>query len=1297
MQGNLKFKGGHDAGSIVNQGFITAGRNGDIYLIAPNIENSGIIQTEGGNLLLAAGESITITSLDLKDVHFEIQAPENEVLNLGKVLADGGAVNVFAGTLKHAGEIRADTVSVDETGTVILSAGKDIILESGSIVSASGTPGGVHDGGEVRIVAQDTFDFQRGAEIRVDGGTDGGDGGYLELSGKQKIALNGIFSGNAQAEGYRNGSLFIDPANINLTDSMGISGSIVVGTASREIAVSPDSSTVYVVVSGAASVVKVIDAATDTVTNTISVGSFSEGIAISSDGNYLYVTNASNDNISVISTATQTVVKTLAVGDSPNNVTVRPDTNRVYVTNGLGDSVSVIDSSDPPNASVITTIPVGDNPRNIAVTPDGSKVYVSNRNDNNVSVIDSGSNSVIGTINVGTNPRKIAAGPLGSDRIYVCNYLSNNVSVINTSTDTVVATPGAGGNPEGAAVSPDGSYLYVTNYSGATLTVLDTGTNSVVDTLTVGSGARGIAASPDGARVYVGNSTATDVSIAQLPTDDTGGDGVILETDSPGATFNINPANLFGAWTDVSLAATNDITVVVPIGDSDIPVGGSLTLDAGNNVNINADIGSIADYFEHDLFVNAGNTINVNADIFIAIEGSGFGDPDIVFSAGQAVNFDAAGRLDVVSMDTTADVVIEALSPVGAINMAAGSNITYTGNFSPGALVSLRADDVVLDGTISSTNSGVNIETYNAGRAIDLGTDTLGKLGLTNAELNNITASNISVTGLNSGDVTVSSPINLLSTDGLSILVQNLISIESGTGITVPLSLLLEGTDMDIQADLTANSKITLQTPGAGTPMEVGTSGPGAGVVALDQAELDHINVLGQLQIGQWDVPDITVTNPVSVPYQIYLRSQDNIHVNASLTASEITLRPGSDAGDVVNVAADLTATAGDIDVTLGTGVVNFTGSPTITASSFSAGTVNSGDGTVRFEAPLNITGDLNVTNTGNVELNQGGTYGGNFNVDSPANLEFAGGTHVFNGPSDFNGTGFYVLSGGSFGGAGTVTNYTIFDIMTGTSITPAFINAGTTSGSGTVDFQGGYTQTAGYTILMTGTNLAVTGPLTLDGGILMGDGTITGNVVNNGGVVNVGSSPGTLSIDGDYTQGPGGMLLIDLEGLTQGITYDLLDISGIATLDGMLYVSLIAPFDPAPSDTFQIITCGTACLGNFAVENPPAGKTMFVDYVSTDVTLSNILDAGPSLNQWILPANGNWDVGGNWTLGVPVFTQDVEIDLGSWVITIPASYFAEAGTLLVGANNTLSLLSGSTLDIANSATIDGDLSLIHI
>jgi len=86
---NLKFQG-TNAADIQNQGYIKAGKNGDIFLIAPNIENSGIIETDGGQLILAAGESITIASLDSDHIVFDVQAPEHEVVNLGDLVCLNG-------------------------------------------------------------------------------------------------------------------------------------------------------------------------------------------------------------------------------------------------------------------------------------------------------------------------------------------------------------------------------------------------------------------------------------------------------------------------------------------------------------------------------------------------------------------------------------------------------------------------------------------------------------------------------------------------------------------------------------------------------------------------------------------------------------------------------------------------------------------------------------------------------------------------------------------------------------------------------------------------------------------------------------------------------------------------------------------------------------------------------------------------------------------------------------------------------------------------------------------------------
>src|SRR5581483_6918322 len=88
------------------------------------------------------GQRVTIGSLDYEGVTFEVQAPSDSVLNLGKLLADGGAVGVFAGTLKHSGDIRANALTRDEAGNVVLKAQGDTLLTGNATIEATGKQGG---------------------------------------------------------------------------------------------------------------------------------------------------------------------------------------------------------------------------------------------------------------------------------------------------------------------------------------------------------------------------------------------------------------------------------------------------------------------------------------------------------------------------------------------------------------------------------------------------------------------------------------------------------------------------------------------------------------------------------------------------------------------------------------------------------------------------------------------------------------------------------------------------------------------------------------------------------------------------------------------------------------------------------------------------------------------------------------------------------------------------------------------------------------------------------------------------
>ena len=124
--------------------------------------------------------------------------------------------------------------------------------------------------------------------------------------------------------------------------------------------------------------------ATNSIVAEIQVGGYPLGMAVSSDGNHVYVANDIDGTVSVIQTCSNTVIDTITVGDqTASDVAVTPDGNYLYVVDGV-DKVYVIQTT---TNSVIDSITVGSDPANVAISPDGNSVYVTSDTDRTITVI----------------------------------------------------------------------------------------------------------------------------------------------------------------------------------------------------------------------------------------------------------------------------------------------------------------------------------------------------------------------------------------------------------------------------------------------------------------------------------------------------------------------------------------------------------------------------------------------------------------------------------------------------------------------------------------------------------------------------------------------------------------------------------------------------------------------------------------------------------------------------------------------------------------------------------------------
>lgn len=254
--------------------------------------------------------------------------------------------------------------------------------------------------------------------------------------------------------------------------------------------------------------VKVVDLSTGAVEAEYTVGSGPTSVVVR--GDRIYVSNGGSDSVSIIDT-TAGIVTTISVAGQPNALALSNNGERLYVTTDDG-GIKVVDAL----AKTLLTDETIDLPSSdIALSADGALLYSLNRN-GTISAIDTATGAVILQQPVNTAAavvRRIALSPDGA-HLYATFFTpgQSKVAVYDAATLTLTETLGLSDLPNGVAVSNDGSVVYVGGANGG-LAIIDAATNTLIGTAPAVSSnsVADVVISPDGQHVYVVDTSSDQV------------------------------------------------------------------------------------------------------------------------------------------------------------------------------------------------------------------------------------------------------------------------------------------------------------------------------------------------------------------------------------------------------------------------------------------------------------------------------------------------------------------------------------------------------------------------------------------------------------------------------------------------------------------------------------------------------------------------------------------------------------------------------------------------------------------
>ncbi|MCL1468551.1 filamentous hemagglutinin N-terminal domain-containing protein, partial [Argonema galeatum] len=1369
-------------GSIINSGNLAVALGQDLTLLGGTIVNTGQLSAPEGNITIAAvpGSSLVrlsqpgyLLTLEIQPIGNSSNLPNNyplPVASLPQMLTGGSGGNATGVQVNKDGsvELTGSGIRIPQSGNTAIASGNinvagktggsvNVFGDKVGVISGNINASGTNDGGVVRVggdyqgkgdvpnasrsfvskdsvISVDSLTAGNGGRVIVwgdeatrlygtitaRGGKLGGDGGFVEVSGRNSLDFQGNV--NTLAPNGKAGMLLLDPTDITIVSG---AGSFTALTDVDQFS-DPDNG-------GNTIDAALIDAATTNVTlqatNNIN---FNAPVNITVTG--VGITAEANNDINV-------VLDNANLNTADGNITLS-GTGKGTGASNFGISIQNTSTVKSTGTGAIDITGTSGNGTDFN---DGLFLDKSNFNTADGNITLSGTSNGTGQHNRGI-------------------HIGNTLTVTSTGTGAIDLTGTAGNGTD----FNTGILVNTSNFNTADGNITLSGTGK-------GTGENNYG-------LVVNTSTVTSTGTGAIDLTGIGGDGNNFNTGILLYTSNLNTADgnitlsgtgkgTGGSSFGISIQNTSTVTstgtgaiALTGIGGNDNNFNTGILLDtnsslntADGNINLTSNNGNIN---TSQATITSSSTTGNGGAITI----SALGDITTANLNSSSQSNGAGGNINLKSalgsIDTSAGTLnsSSATGNAGAIALSSPINITIAGINSTGypntGDVSLTSNGIDFAGVSKSVQGTgkLTIETFDQSQNLDLGTINLSIL---KDGFSSITIGRTDGTGtITVGAIAFSDPTTIQSPGG-SIAVDGQITGNDNASITLRGNTTLNADITTADRDITIEGNTTV-----GNNVTLSTGASAGGDIQL-QGTVDGNQTL-TLETGTGDINFGGALGGTNALQQLTINNANKVTASAITTAGDINLT-----GSTFNLNGNITTTtngnftvnnSNTLDISANTtfnldGAFNQTGTGAVSL----AANITTTDDDINFTAPVTLTGNVTF-NPGTAKISFGSTLAAGNNP-----LTLRAGEIDFNGA--VTGNNILVLETATAEQditLGDSTNTAALDLnaaeLANIQDGFSFITIGRTDGSGTITLNGNSTFNNPVKIQSpTGLgSINGTGNITGSGDalitLLANQNITTGNITAPAGITitsnsgDINTSAGTLDSSSITDNGGGGAISlsapnsitasnINASGTTSGgsidLTSNIINLVGgkdsISSKNGTLTLQPftasqnleMVPTNIAPfQDGFKSITIGKSDgSGIITVPNPitfndptiiqsPQGSIALNGQITGTDNASITLNAATiNLNAGITTANQNIVINGNAILG-----NDVTISTGTDAGDISFSGTVDGNQLLtadagtgnvtfegaIGNTNPLSGLNinGQNVNVNSTTKVAGNIDI---